>query len=89
MNDALRGLPKHVEYRGETVTLRRPTVADLVAALDAESRGVQMSAWYVADHVLAPNGAPLCCVGEVMKLNAPAVVGLARMIEALYTEGLD
>jgi hypothetical protein len=89
MNDALRGLPKTIEYRGEVVVLRRPTVADLVAALDAESRGLQMSAWYVANHVLGPDRGPLYCYDEVMKLNAPAVVGLSREIEKLYTEGLD
>lgn len=89
MNEALRGQPSTIEYRGEWVTLRRPTVADLVAALDAESRGQQMSAWYVANHVLGPTGQALYCYEEVMKLNAPAVVGLSREIEKLYTEGLD
>ncbi len=89
MIEALRGQNLTIDFRGERVTLRRPTVADLVAALDASSRETHMSAWYVARHVLGADGQLAYTLDEVMKLSAPAVVALARVIEPLYTEGLD
>ena len=73
-----------------TVRLRRPTVADLIAAQDAESRGTFMPAWYCAAHVLGSDGQ---CVwksaDELRTLSAPQVIALSRLIEPLYVEGLD
>ena len=89
MIEALYAHDVVVDFRGERVTLCRPTVGDLVAALDAESRGQNMAAWYVANHVLNSDSMKRYTYEEVLKLSAPAVVALSRLIEPLYTEGLD
>lgn len=79
-----------VEFRGEQIRLRRPTVADLIAAQDAESRGAFMPAWYVANHLLGPDGRnQFANPDELRAMSAPAVVALSRLIEPLYLEGLD
>lgn len=78
-----------IEFRGETVWVRRPTVADLVAAVDAQARGTFMPAWFVHAHVLKGDGLAFKSVDEVMQLDGPAVVELSRKIEEFYAEGLD
>lgn len=78
-----------VQFRGETIWLRRPTVADLVAAVDQQARGTFMPAWFVHAHVLQGDGLMFRTVEEVMRLDGPAVVELARTIEGFYAEGLD
>jgi hypothetical protein len=89
MIDALLARPLAVEFRGETVRLRRPTIGDLVAAIDVQSRGENMAAWYVATHVLDSDGAQMYTLDVAKRLSAPAVIALARLIEPLYSEGLD
>lgn len=89
MIDALLARPSEVQFRGATVRLRRPTVADLVALLDAESRGEYLPALYVANHVIDAQGERVYTVETVKTLSAPAVIALSRLIEPLYSEGLD
>ena len=88
--DALLARNVTVKFREQSVTLRRPTVADLVAAQDAEKRGVFMPAFYCAAHVLDANGETLWKSHEELRtLSAPDVIALSRLIEPLYVEGLD
>jgi len=87
--DALAARPLATEFRGEPIRLRRPTIGDLVAAIDAQSRGENMAAWYVAAHVLAPDGSLAYTIDQARQLSAPACIALARIIEPLYSEGLD
>jgi hypothetical protein len=88
--DALLARDHTVDFNGKSVRLRRPTVADLIAAQDAETRGVFMPAYYCAAHVLAEDGTTLWkSPDELRGLSAPAVVALSRLIEPLYLEGLD
>lgn len=88
--DALLARESVVDFEGHQVRLRRPTVADLIAAQDAESRGVFMPAYYCAAHVLAADGTTLWkSADELRSLSAPRVVALSRLIEPLYVEGLD
>jgi hypothetical protein len=90
MIDALLARPLSIEFRGEPVRLRRPTVADLVAAIDAQSRGENMTAWYIAAHVLAADGSLAYSVDQAKQLHAPTAIALVRdHIEPLYAEGLD
>jgi hypothetical protein len=82
--------PVAVEFDGRTLYLKRPTVAHLIAAQDAESRGEFMPAWYVLTHVVTSAGTPEFGSIEIVKeLSAPLVLRLARLIEPLYVEGLD
>jgi len=89
MIDALLARPLVTDFRGEIVRLRRPTIADLVAALDAQSRGENMAAWYIAAHVLAPDGSLAYTLEQAKGLHAPSAIALTRLIEPLYSEGLD
>jgi hypothetical protein len=87
--DALIARPIHVPFRGEMVRLRRPTVGDLIAMIDAESRGLHMPAMYVAMHVIDEQGERAYTYETTLNLSAPAVIALSREIEKLYGEGLD
>lgn len=90
MIDALLSRPLSVEFRGEAVRLRRPTIADLVAAIDAQSRGENMTAWYIAQHVLAPDNSLAYTVDQARQLHAPSAIAFVRdHVEPLYSEGLD
>lgn len=86
---ALTGRPKSIEFRGERVTLRRPTVADMIALADASERGVHIPAWYVLNHVMDGDAPAYQGMEEVMRLDGPAVLALSREIDKLYGEGLD
>lgn len=87
--DALTARPTEIVFNGETVRLRRPTVGDLVAMIDAQSRGVHMAAMYVAMHVIDAQGERVYSYETALNLSAPAVIALSREIEKLYGEGLD
>lgn len=89
LHDALAAKPLEIAFRGETVRLRRPTVGDLVAMLDAETRGVNMAAQYVAAHVIDAQGERVFTYETALNLSAPAVIALSKEIEKLYGEGLD
>jgi hypothetical protein len=89
IHDALSARPLEIAFRGEAVRLRRPTVADLVAMIDAESRGPNMAAMYVSAHVIDENGNRVYTYETALNLSAPAVIGLSKEIEKLYGEGLD
>ena len=86
---ALLARHARVDFRGEVVTLRRPTVADLVAAADAAERGTHMPAWLVWNHVLESNSPAFESLDAVMGADGPAVLALALEVERLYAEGLD
>ena len=88
--DSFLARPVAVEFDGRTIHLKRPTVAHLIAAQDAESRGEFMPAWYVLNHVVTSAGTPeFGSMDLVKELSAPLVLRLARIIEPLYVEGLD
>lgn len=89
MIDALTAKPLEIDFRGHRIRLRRPTVADLIAMLDAESRGHNMPAAYVAAHVIDAQGERVYTYETALNLSAPAVVALSREVEKLYGEGLD
>lgn len=89
MIEALLAKPVTVDFRGENVRLRRPTIADLIAAIDAQSRGENMTAFYIAAHVLAHDGSLAYTLAEAKQLHAPSAIRLAQLIEPLYSEGLD
>jgi hypothetical protein len=89
MIQALLATPVTVDFRGEQVRLRRPTIADLIAAIDAQSRGENMTAFYIAAHVLAHDGSLAYTLEQAKQLHAPAAIRLAQLIEPLYSEGLD
>ncbi len=88
--DAFLSRPAVVTFDGVVLHLKRPTVAHLIAAQDAESRGEFMPAWYVLNHVVKADGsAEFSSIELVRELNAPTVLRIARLIEQLYVEGLD
>lgn len=89
MISSLLTRPKTIDFRGESIKLRRPTVADVVAALDAQERAVYMPAWFVWMHVMDGDAQAFESIEQVMRLDGPGVIALAQQIEPLYAEGLD
>jgi len=89
MIHALLAKPHAIDFRGERIVIRRPRVADLVACVDQSERGVYMPAWFVMNHVMDGDSQAFQTLEQVMQLDGPAVVELAREIEKLYVEGLD
>jgi hypothetical protein len=86
---ALLARPKTIEFRGETITLRRPNVADLVALLDARERGDNLVAWLIWNHVMDGDAPAFKSIDECLRLDAVAARALAGHIDELYSEGMD
>jgi hypothetical protein len=86
---ALLARPKTIEFRGETIKLRRPNVADLVALLDARERGDNLVAWLIWNHVVDGDEPAFKSIDECLKLDALAARALAGHIDELYSEGMD
>lgn len=83
--------PIEAEYRGVRLRIDRPTLADLVEALDVQQRAPASGrAWFLYRHLKDADGSPLFDSVEAAE-RAPA--GLAArfvpQIEALYSEGVD
>lgn len=89
MIDALIAKNAFIDVRGTQVEVRRPTVADYVALVDAGKRDVYLPAWYVFNHVVRDGRRVFGTIDDVMQLDGAAVRELATKIDALYTEGLD
>lgn len=86
---ALLCRPVELEVAGERVRVRRPTVADFVAAVDASGRGAFMPAWFVATHALDGDAQAFESIDQVMRLDGNRTIALGKAIEKLYEEGLD
>ena len=86
---ALLCRPAELEIAGERVRVRRPTVADFVAAIDAAQRGTFMPAWFVATHALEGDAPAFDSIDQVMRMDGNSVIALGKAIERLYEEGLD
>lgn len=89
MIDALTAKNALLEVRGTQIEVRRPTVADYVALVDAGKRDVYLPAWYVWNHVVRDGRRVYATLEEVMSLDGAAVRELSTKIDQLYTEGLD
>jgi predicted DNA-binding ArsR family transcriptional regulator len=75
---------------GTAVELRRPSVLDLIEALEVSAKTPErVQAWMVLRH-LVENGEPVfASVDEVLASDALVVQRIAQMAEALYSEGRD
>lgn len=78
-----------LEVGQERVRVRRPTVADFVAAIDASTRGLFMPAWFVFNHALDGDAQAFESIEQVQRLDGCRVIQLGKQIEGLYAEGLD
>jgi hypothetical protein len=83
--------PVPFEYMGVPLKLKRPSLIDLVEAVEANAVGTAHArAWAIHRHVLDENGTPVFATPETA-LACPS--GLAAktmpMIEELYKEGSD
>lgn len=88
--DALNNRHLEVEEHGERLRLRRPTLADTVAALDWQEKHGEaaLKAWVLWNHVETPEGRRVFETPE-QAMQAPwaAVAGLYARLEELYSEG--
>jgi hypothetical protein len=76
-----------VEIQGTTFTFRRPSAADLIAAVE-ESKNPNFSAWLVKNHLLDEEGKPFFSnVNEVLESDGMTIFILASEIDKLYGEG--
>ena len=91
MNEALRGQPKTIEYRGEWVTLRRPTVADLAEALHVNATAPgEANAWLLWRHLETRAGVQVFSSLEHAKAcPLRLALRIVPMIEEMYGEGRD
>lgn len=78
-----------LEVGQERIRVRKPTVADFVAAIDASTRGLFMPAWFVLNHVLDGDVQAFETLEQVNRLDGCRVIQLGKQIEGLYAEGLD
>ena len=89
LKDALTLKNKEVAIDGTSITLRRPSVADLADAT-MESKHGTFTAWLVFRHLLGENGKPYFdSVAEVMQCDAVFVEAIAVECDKLYGEGRD
>lgn len=83
--------PVAIEIDGCTVLLKRPTIADLVDAIEINRTSPELGKfWQIHRHALAPDGSALFADTDAAS-RCPAHLG-ARIcveIEALYNEGRD
>lgn len=86
---ALIARPKSIQFRGETIVLRRPQVVDLVGLIDARERGLNLVAWLIWTHVMDGDEPAYRSYEECLELDAVAAGALAAHIDAMYSEGMD
>lgn len=90
LRDALTLKNKEVAIDGTSVTLRRPSVADLAEATIESAKQDTFVAWLVFRHLLGENGKPYFdSVAEVMECDAVFVEAIAVECDKLYGEGRD
>jgi hypothetical protein len=88
LRDALALKNKVIVVDGTEVTLRRPSVADLVEAVQQSKTSTNFAAWLVFTHLLAENNQPYFInEAEVLGCDGVFVDLLAIEIDKLYGEG--
>lgn len=75
---------------GTPVELRRPSVLDLIEALEVSAKTPErVQAWMVLRHLVENGQSVFESVDEVLASDALVVQRIAQMAEALYSEGRD
>lgn len=91
MIEALEGQWLEDHFAGTRILIRRPTLRDLVAAVDESSRAsdTSLAALMVYSHCYVEPGARVfASVDAVLDFpNVAEVMRLARIIDGLYSEG--
>lgn len=83
--------PVDAEWNGCKFRIARPTLADLVEAVDVNAKSPELArAWCLHRHAQDLDGKPLFAdVGEAMVAPAGFAAKAVPIIEALYNEGVD
>lgn len=91
ISDALQLKPAAVEVNGSTIAVTRPSVLDMIDALEHSRKTPEtMLAWLVLRHARTSAGAPMfATLEEVLACDVHAVSRLGQGIQALYEEGRD
>lgn len=83
--------PARATVRGYAFSFTRPTLLDLVEAIDASAQGVAHGrAWALHRHTRDAEGvAVFSSIDAAMQCPAALAAGLSNEIERLYNEGRD
>lgn len=90
LRDALKLTNKVVEVDGMEVVLRRPSIADLVEAIEVSGDPkIHFVSWTVLNHLLEGNKPMFSSLDEVMICDFRLVEKIGKEIDILYNEGRD
>jgi hypothetical protein len=90
ISEALQLKPATVAVGGTVFTVTRPSVLDMIDALEQSKRAPdQMLAWLVWRHTRDGSGPMFATLEEVLACDVHAVSRLGQGIQALYEEGRD
>lgn len=75
---------------GMEVVLRRPSIADLLEAIDISGNPkIHFVSWTVFNHLLEGNKPMFSSLDEVMQCDFHLVEKIGKEIDILYAEGRD
>jgi len=90
LRDALKLTNKLVKIDDMDVVLRRPSIADLVEAIEVSGNPkIHFAAWTVLNHLLEENKPMFSSLEEVMICDFRLVEKIGKEIDILYNEGRD
>lgn len=76
-----------IEYQEEKFTFRRPSAADMIAAVE-KAKSDDFVPWLVLNHLLSEDGQPFfITIEEVLQSDGRTIFFLASEIDKLYGEG--
>lgn len=91
IRDALTLKPAEIEVGGTRYTVSRPSVLDMIEALEHSRTAPQtMLPWLVFRHLLEADGSrAFGSLDEVLACDVHAVSAIGQRVQLLYEEGRD
>jgi len=89
ISDALRMKPAEIEVGGTRYRVSRPSVLDMIDALEHSRQSPQtMLAWLVWRHLLEQDGSRAFeTLDQVLACDAHAVTAIGQQVQLFYEEG--
>lgn len=90
ISQALQLKPATVEIGGTSFTVTRPSVLDMIDALEQSRKAPEtLLAWLVLRHVRDGAFPMFASLDEVLACDVHAISALGQKIQAFYEEGRD